>query len=108
MLSSLSSSRLTSVPTDLVTVQVGQRLTVPIEIVFTGIGQVEVMVSLENSAGQDLGLGQKISIASSGYQSLARTLVWGACGMLVLFAIVNAARKRRGGDSPEPLDTPDS
>jgi len=105
VLASSSSSRLTAVPTDLVTVQVGQRVTVPIKIHFAGIGKVDVTVSLENSAGQSLGLSQKIAISSAGYQSLARTLVWGACGMLVLFAIVNAARKRRGEDSSEPSNT---
>ncbi len=93
-----STSRFTSVPSDLITVPTGTRVTVPVKIHFKGTGSINVKVRLTNSKNQDLGITQDIWVASSSYQSLARTLVWGACGLLVLFAIVNMARKRRGGD----------
>jgi len=92
---SASSSRFTSVPSQLITIPNKARVTVPVKIHFKGTGSINVKVRLTNSRNQDLGITQDISVASSGYQSLARTLVWGACGLLVLFAIVNAARKRR-------------
>lgn len=94
-----SSSRFTSIPSELIEIPKGARVTVPVKIHFKGTGTIGVKVRLLNSKNQDLGITQDISVASSGYQSLARTLVWGACGLLVLFAIVNAARKRRDGDS---------
>jgi hypothetical protein len=94
---SASSSRFTSAPSDVVSIPKGARVTVPVKIHFKGTGSISVKVRLTNAKNQDLGITQDISVASSSYQSLARTLVWGACGLLVLFAIVNAARKRRGG-----------
>ena len=96
-----STSRFTSVPSELITVPTGTRVTVPVKIHFKGTGSINVKVRLTNAKNQDLGITQDIWVASSSYQSLARTLVWGACGLLVLFAIVNAARKRRDGQDTD-------
>ena len=98
VLASGSTSRFSASPSALTIVKNKQRVTVPVKIHLSGTGNVKVTVQLQNSKGQDLGITQEIVVASSSYQSLARTLVWGACGLLVLFAIVNAARKRRGTD----------
>lgn len=97
-------SRLSATPSALVLVAPGARVTVPVKIHFKGTGSIDVRVRLTNEKNSDLGITQKISVASSSYQSLARTLVWGACGLLVLFAIVNAARKRRDDDPDNPTE----
>jgi len=102
---SSSSSRFISTPSELVTVPTGARVTVPVKIQFKGTGSIGVKVRLTNAKNQDLGITQDISVASSSYQSLARTLVWGACGLLVIFAIVNAIRKRRGGQANSSAKT---
>jgi hypothetical protein len=78
---------------------------VPVKIHFKGTGSINVTVRLTNAKNQNLGIIQNISVASSSYQSLARTLVWGACGLLVLFAIVNAARKRRDEVTDKPTES---
>jgi len=98
-------SRFIATPSELVTVETGTRVTVPVKIHFKGTGSINVTVRLTNAKNQNLGITQNISVASSGYQSLARTLVWGACGLLVLFAIVNAARKRRDEVTDKPTES---
>ena len=104
-ITSPSNSRFTSTPSDLIAIPNGARVTVPVKIHFKGTGSISVRVRLTNAKNQNLGIIQDISVASSGYQSLARTLVWGACGLLVLFAIVNAARKRRDDSSKTTSET---
>ena len=98
-------SRFSATPSELVTVETGTRVTVPVKIHFKGTGSINVTVRLTNAKNQNLGIIQNISVASSSYQSLARTLVWGACGLLVLFAIVNAARKRRDEVTDKPTES---
>lgn len=98
-LTSASSSQFQSVTTDLISVPNNQRVTVSVPVKLQGTGSVPVTVNLLNSVDKKLNISQEIYLTSSSYQSLARTLVWGACGLLLLFAIVNAARKRRGGKS---------
>ena len=99
-----ATSRFTSVPSELITVPTGTRVTVPVKINFKGTGSINVKIRLTNAKNEDLGITQDIWVASSSYQSVARTLVWGACGLLVLIAIVNAARKRRGGPDKNSVE----
>lgn len=93
-LTSAASSQFAKVTTGLIEVPNNQRITVPVTVELAGTGNVSVAVNLLNTKNQKLGISQNISLTSSSYQSLARTLVWGACGLLLLFAIVNVARKK--------------
>lgn len=93
-LTSAASSQFAKVTTGLIEVPNNQRITVPVTVELAGTGNVSVAVNLLNAKNQKLGISQNISLTSSSYQSLARTLVWGACGLLLLFAIVNVARKK--------------
>lgn len=99
LLTSDSASQFKSVATDLIDVPSNQRVTVSVTVKLAGTGNVPVTVNLLNPKNQRLKVSQNIALTSSSYQSLARTLVWGACGLLLLFAIVNVARKR-WGESP--------
>ena len=94
-LTSSASSQFRATPSDFVTIPAAQRVTIPISIVLSGTGSVNVMASLHTLENQDLGITKTMQVTSSAYQSLARTLVWGACGLLLLLVLVNGLRKRR-------------
>ena len=100
LLTSNSASQFKPVATDLIDIPSNQRITVSVTVELAGTGNVPVTVNLLNPKNQKLKVSQNIALTSSSYQSLARTLVWGACGLLLLFAIVNVARKR-WSDSPK-------
>jgi len=95
VLTSKSSSRFNAKTSEFVTIQPSQRVTVPIKIELTGTGSVEVTARLKNLDGQYLRITKTMQITSSAYQSIARTLVWGAFGLLVVLAILNGWRKRQ-------------
>jgi len=94
-LTSSATSQFRAVPSDFVTIPAAQRVTVPISIVLSGTGSVNVTASLHTLENQDLGITKTMQVTSSAYQSLARTLVWGACGVLLLLVLLNGLRKRR-------------
>ena len=100
-LASNSASQFKTVTTNLIDIPNNQRVTVSITVELAGTGNVPVTANLLNAKNQKLKVAQKITLTSSSYQSLARTLVWGACGLLLLFAIVNVARKRWGDGTDE-------
>ena len=95
VLTSKSKSRFKAKTGDFVTVPANQRVTVGIKIELMGSGSVEATARLKNLDGQYLGVTKTMQITSSAYQSIARTLVWGAFGLLVIFAVLNTLRKRR-------------
>ena len=94
-LNSSAKSRFQSQTSEFVTVASNQRVTVPMKIELTGTGSVQVEARLQNLDQQDLGISKSMEITSSAYQAVARTLVWGAFGLLVALAIINQFRKRR-------------
>jgi uncharacterized membrane protein YjfL (UPF0719 family) len=87
-----------------VTIPAAQRVTIPISIVLSGTGSVNVMASLHTLENQDLGITKTMQVTSSAYQSLARTLVWGACGLLLLLVLLNGLRKRRNSTAATDED----
>ena len=94
LLTSDSASQFKPVSTELIEIPNNQRITVSVTVELAGTGNVPVTINLLNPKNQKLQISKNIALTSSSYQSLARTLVWGACGLLLLFAIVNVARKR--------------
>lgn len=94
-LTSNSTSRFSAQPTELVEVESGQRVTVPIQITLLGAGIVSVNAQLVAPNGERFGEVENIQISSAAYSQFARTLVWGAFGLLVLLAAFNVIRRSR-------------
>jgi hypothetical protein len=94
-LSSAYTSRFSATPTDLIQVGSGQRITVPVAITLIGAGVVEVKAQLIASNGEPFGEVKNMQISSAAYSQFARTLVWGAFGLLVLLAFSNFVKRRK-------------
>jgi hypothetical protein len=100
-LSSKAKSRFSSEPSDLIQVESGQRITVPVSVTLVGAGVVDVEAYLIAPNGERFGEVEKIQISSAAYSQFARTLVWGAFGLLVLLAISNFVKRRKDRSSLE-------
>jgi len=94
-LTSTATSRFSAVPTELIQVGSGQRITVPVAITLIGAGVVDVQAQLVAPNGERFGEVKKMQISSAAYSQFARTLVWGAFGLLVLLALSNFVKRRK-------------
>lgn len=94
-LTSTATSRFSAVPTELIQVGSGQRITVPVAITLIGAGVVDVQAALIAPNGEHFGEVKKMQITSAAYSQFARTLVWGAFGLLVLLALSNFVKRRK-------------
>ena len=100
-LTSTAASRFSAEPSDLIQVESGQRITVPVAITLVGAGVVDVRAQLIAPNGERFGEVEKIQISSAAYSQFARTLVWGAFGLLVLLALSNFVKRRKDKRSIE-------
>ena len=94
-LTSAATSRFSAEPTGVIRVDQGQRVTVPVAITLVGAGVVDVQVQLIAPNGESFGKVENIQISSAAYSQFARTLVWGAFGLLVLLALSNFVKRRK-------------
>lgn len=94
-LTSSATSRFAAEPTGVIQVDSGQRITVPVAITLVGAGVVDVQAQLIAPNGERFGEVENIQISSAAYSQFARTLVWGAFGLLVLLALSNFVKRRR-------------
>ena len=78
-----------------------QRITVPGAIALVGAGVVDVQAQLIAPNGERFGEVENIQISSAAYSQFARTLVWGAFGLLVLLALSNFVKRRKDKRSIE-------
>jgi hypothetical protein len=102
-LTSPSTSRFSAEPTGVIQVDSGQRITIPVAITLVGAGVVDVQAQLIAPNGERFGEVENIQISSAAYSQFARTLVWGAFGLLVLLALSNFVKRRK---DKRPLETP--
>ena len=100
-LTSAATSRFSAEPTGVIRVDQGQRVTVPVAITLVGAGVVDVQVQLIAPNGESFGKVENIQISSAAYSQFARTLVWGAFGLLVLLALSNFVKRRKDKRSLE-------
>lgn len=101
-LTSAATSRFSAEPTGVIQVDRGQRITVPVAITMVGAGVVDVQAQLIAPNGERFGEVENIQISSAAYSQFARTLVWGAFGLLVLLAISNFVKRRKEKRSSDP------
>jgi len=94
-LTSSATSRFSAVPSELIQVGSGQRITVPVAITLLGAGVVGVQAQLIAPNGERFGEVTNIQISSAAYSQFARTLVTGAFGLLVLLALSNFVKRRK-------------
>lgn len=94
-LTSAATSRFSAEPTGVIQVDRGQRITVPVAITLVGAGVVDVQAQLIAPNGERFGEVENIQISSAAYSQFARTLVWGAFGLLVLLALSNFVKRRK-------------
>lgn len=94
-LTSDATSRFTAEPSGVIVVDSGQRITVPIAIILVGAGVVDVQAQLIAPNGERFGEVENIQISSAAYSQFARTLVWGAFGLLVLLSLSNYVKRRK-------------
>jgi hypothetical protein len=104
-LTSTTTSRFSAVPTELIQVGSGQRITVPVAITLIGAGVVDVQAVLVAPNGERFGEVKKMQISSAAYSQFARTLVWGAFGLLVLLALSNFIKRRKDQRSLKVLES---
>ncbi|MCX6416234.1 MAG: DUF6049 family protein [Actinobacteria bacterium] len=100
-LTSTATSRFSAQPTGVIQVDSGQRITVPVAITLVGAGVVDVQAQLIAPNGERFGEVENIQISSAAYSQFARTLVWGAFGLLVLLALSNFVKRRKDQRSIE-------
>jgi hypothetical protein len=100
-LTSDATSRFSAQPSGIIQVDRGQRVTVPVEISLVGAGVVDVQAQLIAPNGERFGQVENIQISSAAYSQFARTLVWGAFGLLVLLALSNFIKRRKEKRSSE-------
>ena len=94
-LTSSATSRFTAETSELTQVESGQRITIPVAITLVGAGVVNVRAQLIAPNGESFGEVENIQISSAAYSQFARTLVWGAFGLLVLLALSNFVKRRK-------------
>ncbi len=94
-LTSNAASRFTAESSGLIQVDSGQRITVPVAVTLVGAGVVDLQAQLIAPNGERFGEVENIQISSAAYSQFARTLVWGAFGLLVLLALSNFVKRRK-------------
>lgn len=94
-LTSKSASRFSAEPSELIQIESGQRITVPVVITLLGAGFVDVQAQLVAPNGESFGEVENIQISSAAFSQFARTLVWGAFALLVLLALSNFVKRQR-------------
>jgi len=104
-LTSAATSRFSAIPSELIQVGSGQRITVPVAINLIGAGVVDVQAQLVAPNGARFGEVKKMQISSAAYSQFARTLVWGAFGLLVLLAVSNFVKRRKDQRQLKALDS---
>jgi hypothetical protein len=104
-LTSTATSRFTAVPSELIQVNSGQRITIPVAITLIGAGVVDVQAQLIAPNGERFGEAKNMQISSAAYGQFARTLVWGAFGLLVLLALGNFVKRRKGKNQVSALES---
>ena len=104
-LTSTATSRFTAVPSELIQVNSGQRITIPVAITLIGAGVVDVQAQLIAPNGERFGEAKNMQISSAAYGQFARTLVWGAFGLLVLLALGNFVKRRKGKNQVNALES---
>lgn len=104
-LTSTATSRFSALPTELIQVGSGQRITVPVAITLIGAGVVDVQAALVAPNGDRFGEVKKMQITSAAYSQFTRTLVGGAFGLLVLLAISNFVKRRKSPKQAKPLNS---
>ena len=104
-LTSKATSRFSAKPSELIQVESGQRVTVPVQVKLIGAGVIDVQAQLIAPNGERFGEIKNIQISSAAYSQFARTLVWGAFGLLVLLALSNFIKRRKDKRS---INTPAS
>ena len=104
-LTSTATSRFTAVPSELIQVNSGQRITIPVAITLIGAGVVDVQAQLIAPNGERFGEAKNMQISSAAYGQFARTLVWGAFGLLVLLALSNFVKRRKGKNQVNALES---
>jgi len=104
-LTSKATSRFSAIPSELIQVGSGQRITVPVAITLIGAGVVDVQAHLVAPNGAPFGEVKKMQISSAAYSQFARTLVWGAFGLLVLLALSNFVKRRKDQRQLKALDS---
>ena len=100
-LSSPITSLFTGVTSEVITVPSGKRVTVPMEVTLPGEGILNLTATLLAPNGQTTGKTKQIRISSAEYQGLARALVLGAFGLLVLLSISNIVKRQRDNSSTQ-------
>jgi len=93
--------RITANDSALTLVPSKQRVTIPVPVTLHGTGVVNVEVILFTSGDLPIGQGAKLEITSSTFERLARVLVFGAFGLLVVLAISNFIRRKFRNDQEE-------
>jgi len=104
-LTSTATSRFTAVPSELIQVGSGQRITIPVAITLIGAGVVDAQAQLIAPNGERFGKEKNMQISSAAYSQFARTLVWGAFGLLVLLALSNFVKRRKGKNQVKTLES---
>lgn len=94
-LTSKATSRFSAQPSELIQIESGQRITVPVVITLVGAGFVNVQAQLIAPNGESFGEVENIQISSAAFSQFARTLVWGAFALLVLLALSNFIKRQR-------------
>ena len=94
-LTSKATSRFSAQPSELIQIESGQRITVPVVITLVGAGFVDVQAQLIAPNGESFGEVENIQISSAAFSQFARTLVWGAFALLVLLALSNFIKRQR-------------
>jgi len=97
-LQGLNPARLRSNLTQEIVVAAGKRQTIAVPITVPGVGSVPAVARLITSSGDTYGKPVFLTISSNAYLAFARTLVWGAFGLLLVL-VLNTLRKRRMRDS---------
>jgi hypothetical protein len=91
----VGSGRITSTVGSAVSIDAGQKVTLPLTISITGVGTVQAAVHLTTSSGSTFGEGESIVITTTAYQSFARNLVWLALASLLLLATRSWVLRRK-------------
>ena len=104
ILSANSAGQLTSTPSQLKEIPVGQRVTFPVQVIVKGTGVIHSTAEVLNSRGQRIGARKEIDISATAYQKIASILVKIAFGLLIILAVMNFIRRRRPQDKQADSD----
>ena len=66
---------------------------------------MDVQAQLIAPNGERFGEAKNMQISSAAYGQFARTLVWGAFGLLVLLALSNFVKRRKGKNQVSALES---